>query len=120
VESDYKSSYSFHAIRVLVVMAILLLCVVTARALFIPENFEKHGQHLIGAVIDEMNRLIRNQTNGSCLACSPNVKQVHLEGFHKTVSCEFCHGPNADHVRDKKKIADMTVSNLFTSQMGFL
>lgn len=76
----YKSvKFSVHVIRVLVVRAILLLCVVTARAQFIPENFEKHGHYLIGAVIDEMNRPIRNQTHGSCLACNPNVKQVHLE-----------------------------------------
>lgn len=109
MEPEFKSKYNTHLIRVIVVMLVLGVGVVAARAIFIPEDFGDLGHYRTGAVEDEMNLPIRNQTNDSCLQCHPFIKKIHLAGTHKTVSCEFCHGPNADHVADGKKIADMPV-----------
>lgn len=109
MEPEYKSSYFSHLIKVILVLILLVGGVVGARALFLPKDFGEYGHYRTGAVLDEMNRPIRNQTNESCLACHPFIKKIHLAGVHKTVSCEFCHGPNADHAAEGKKIADMPV-----------
>ena len=109
MEPEYKSKYNAHLIKVFLVLIVLGVGVIAAQALFIPSDFGKYGHYRTGAVEDEINRLVRNQTNESCLKCHPYIKKIHLSGVHKTVSCEFCHGPNADHAVDEKKIADMPV-----------
>lgn len=109
MEPEYKSKYNAHLIKVILVLIVLGAGVLAAQALFIPSDFGEYGHYRTGAVEDEINRLVRNQTNESCLKCHPYIKKIHLGGVHKTVSCEFCHGPNADHAVDGKKIADMPV-----------
>lgn len=109
MEPENKSSYYAHLIKVILVLILLGIGVVGAQALFVPKDFGKYGHYRASAVEDEMNRPVRNQTNDSCLECHPHIKKIHLGGVHKTVSCEFCHGPNADHAKDGKKIAEMPV-----------
>ena len=109
MEPEYKSRYNTHLIKVILVLIVMVVGVVAAQALFIPKDFGEYGHYRTSAIEDEMNRVVRNQTNESCLKCHPFIKKIHLSGVHKTVSCEFCHGPNADHAVDEKKIADMPV-----------
>ena len=109
MEPEYKSKYYSHLIRIVATVILLVVCAVGVRVWFAPDNFGELGHYRTGAIEDEMNLPIRNQTNDSCLQCHPYIKKIHLTGVHKTVSCEFCHGPNADHEQDGKKIAAMPV-----------
>ncbi len=109
MEPEYQSQHYVHVIKILVVFIILGIGGAGAQALLVPKDFGEHGHYRTGAIEDEMNLLVRNQTNDSCMSCHPFIKKVHLKGVHKTVSCEFCHGPNGDHVADGKKIAEMPV-----------
>lgn len=109
MEPEYKSKYNTHLVRVVIVLIVLVAGVVTARAVFIPKDYGDYGNYRTGAVVDEMNLPIRNQTNESCLQCHPYIKKIHLSGVHKDVSCEFCHGPNSDHIADNQKIGEMEV-----------
>ncbi|WP_456385461.1 hypothetical protein [Desulfolithobacter sp.] len=102
---EYKSKYNTHVIRIVLVLAVVAVVGVTVRSMVIPESFGRYGHYRAGAVKDEINRPIRNGTNAACLACHPYIREMHLEGIHRTVSCEFCHGPVADHVKDGKVIA---------------
>ena len=45
----------------------------------------------------------------SCFECHPLIRKLHEAGIHKDVSCETCHGPFADHVRDDAVYAEMPV-----------
>ncbi len=109
MESKYQSKYNAHLIKVILILIIMGIGGIAAQAVFIPDDFGEYGHYRTGAIEDEINRIVRNQTNESCLKCHPYIKKIHLGGVHKTVSCEFCHGPNADHAVDGKKIADMPV-----------
>ena len=105
--SEYKSWYATHLIFVIVLLVVIIGAVVFARSFFLPQSFNKYGHYRAGAIRDEIALPVRNQTNESCLQCHEHEKMLHLNGVHKTVSCEFCHGPNAMHVRDGKVIARM-------------
>jgi hypothetical protein len=109
VQTEYKSSDKAHIIRIVIILVVALILGVAAKAAFVPDDFGKYGHYRAGAIEDEMNREVRHQTNESCLACHPYIKKIHLAGVHKTVSCEFCHGPLAAHAKDGKKFADMPV-----------
>jgi hypothetical protein len=47
--------------------------------------------------------------NESCLDCHEAASKMLASKPHKVLSCESCHGPVADHVRDKKKFANAPV-----------
>ncbi|WP_457574293.1 hypothetical protein [Desulfolithobacter sp.] len=107
MQPEYKSKYNTHVIRIVLVLAVVAVVGVTVRSMVIPESFGKYGHYRADAIKDEINRPIRNGTNAACLSCHPYIREMHLEGIHRTVSCEFCHGPVADHVQDGKVIAKL-------------
>ncbi len=109
MQEDYKATPKTHLVRIAVAVGVLLLVGLLAKAVLLPRSFGKYGHYRADAIVDEMNREVRHMTNESCLACHSHTKEVHLGGVHKTVSCEFCHGPLADHVKDGQKIGSLPV-----------
>lgn len=109
MHENYQSTPKTHLVRIAVALGVLLLVGLLARVVLLPKSFGKYGHYRADAIKDEMNREVRHMTNDSCLACHSHIKEVHLDGVHKTVSCEFCHGPLADHVKDGKKIGTLPV-----------
>lgn len=107
MQQNYKSKYNTHVIRIAVFLVAALIIGIGVRTVMVPDSFGKYGHYRAAAIEDEMNREIRNGTNGSCLACHPYIKEMHFSGVHKTVSCEFCHGPVADHIQDNRVIAKL-------------
>lgn len=107
MQPKYTSKYNTHVIRIVAVLVILAAGGVGVRAMLLPESFGRYGHYRAGAIDDEMNREVRNGTNASCLACHQYIKEMHFSGVHRTVSCEFCHGPVADHIRDGKVVAKL-------------
>ena len=104
MEPNYKSKYNTHVIRIVIILVVLAVAGIGVRAMMVPKSFGKYGHYRADAIQDEMNREIRNGTNASCLSCHPYIKEMHSTGVHKTVSCEFCHGPVAEHIQDGKII----------------
>jgi len=104
-----QDNHNTHVIRVVVFLTVAAILGFIAKKIFVPEGFGTYGHYRSGAVLDEINRETRHMTNESCLTCHPFIKEVHLAGVHSTVSCEFCHGPYGDHIRDGKKIGDLPV-----------
>jgi hypothetical protein len=107
VQQEYRSKYYSHVVRIILILIAVVGVGVAVRAMVLPKTFGEFGHYRGQAIQEEMNRPIRNGTNNSCLACHPHIRQMHLEGIHKTVSCEFCHGPFADHVKDGRVIAKL-------------
>ncbi len=107
MQSEYKSRYNTHVIRIVLVLIILAVVAVVARGMFIPKDFAKYGFYDPKAIQAEIERPVRNGTNASCLICHPYIREIHLAGVHHTVSCEFCHGPIADHVVSGKVIGKL-------------
>ncbi len=107
MQQEYKSKSYTHVVLVLLILIAVGVAGVMIRPMVIPESMGEFGHYRGTAVEDEMNRPLRNGTNASCLVCHPYIREMHLKGVHKTVSCEFCHGPVADHVEDGKVIAKL-------------
>lgn len=104
-----QANYNTHVVRIVVFLLVAAVLGFVAKLVLTPSGFGKYGHYRADAVVDERNREVRHQTNDSCLSCHPHIKEMHLSGIHRTVSCEFCHGPYVDHVADGKKVAVLPV-----------
>ena len=110
MQPEYKSKYNTHFIRIIVILAVLAVVGIGVRAMMVPKDFGQYGHYRAGAIQDEINREVRNGTNASCLPCHPYIKEMHFSGVHKTVSCEFCHGPFGDHLRRQQWLLNQEAS----------
>lgn len=79
------------------------------KKLLTPHSFGIYGHYRADAIDEAAAIEMRHGTNASCLSCHRFEAQIHLSGKHSTISCEFCHGPYADHVKDGKKIGTLPV-----------
>jgi len=104
-----KSTYNSHVKRIILGIVVLAICGYGAKRVLTPATFGKYGHYRADAIEEEAGLDIRHYTNTSCFSCHAWEAQIHLEGKHKSISCEFCHGAYADHVREDKKFAALPV-----------
>lgn len=107
MQPGFKSSPRAHVVRIVLTLAGLVLAGSLLRQALLPDEFGKHGYYRPGAVTDAANREARVLTNESCFECHPYIKKLHVDGVHKTVLCEVCHGAYGDHVKDDAVYATM-------------
>ncbi len=98
-----------HLYRLLGVLLIGLLAFLGIRALATPANWDYDNWHRADAVDDVAALPLIYGGNESCQACHEEVIDDMAEYEHRTLSCESCHGPFADHIKDGEKFADAVV-----------
>ncbi|MFH1152182.1 MAG: hypothetical protein V1793_00045 [Pseudomonadota bacterium] len=104
-----RLTYRFRLVLVIAGMVAVIVLALLARGYMIPPSFGLYGPYRGDAVMEEADRDIRHGTNASCLTCHPYEASIHLNGRHKTISCEFCHGTWADHITNGKKTGTLPV-----------
>jgi len=98
-----------HAKRIVIGLLVLIVLGATVRALLVPKGFGNHGSlfykfYRKGAIDDELAREPRHLTNFSCKSCHAWEYELQVNSKHRSLSCEFCHGPWADHVNSEGKV----------------
>lgn len=96
-------SYKMRLVVLAVGLCILAGSGLLVKGFLVPESFGVYGPYRADAITEEAALPIRHGTNTSCFSCHAHEANIHQAGLHKTISCEFCHGPYADHVADNKK-----------------
>ena len=104
-----QSSYYSHVIRIVLGIVALAVLGFIGKTVLTPKSFGTYGHYRADAIEEEANIEIRHWTNAPCFACHAYEANLHLYGTHKTISCEFCHGPYADHVTNGKKTGVLPV-----------
>ena len=104
-----RSSYNSHVKRIVLGIILFGLVGFATKTFLTPDSFGMYGHYRGDAIDDEAAREIRHMGNSSCLPCHKYEAEVHLTGNHATISCEFCHGPNGDHVKNEKKVGVLPV-----------
>ncbi len=104
-----KSTYKSHVVRIVLGLVIFAVVGGIGKYLLTPKSFGKYGHYRADTIEEEAGREIRYWTNASCFPCHKYEANIHLKGRHKTISCEFCHGPYADHIKDGKKVGTLPV-----------
>ncbi|MCF8056109.1 MAG: hypothetical protein K9K37_05680 [Desulfocapsa sp.] len=109
MEKRYKSGDYAHVLRLAIILIVAAVLGIFARGMFLPDTMGQYGFYRGSDIEDQRNVTIRNQTNDACFECHRPIRLIHKEGVHKTVSCEFCHGPYADHIKDGKRVGKLPV-----------
>lgn len=104
-----QSSYASHVIRIVLTIIVFGLFGFLGKWALTPESFGTYGHYRADAIQEEADQPIRHWTNASCLSCHPYESKLHQNGKHQTISCEFCHGPYDEHVKNNKRIAALSV-----------
>jgi len=104
-----QSSYYSHVIRIVLGIVILAVLGFIGKTVLTPKSFGTYGYYRADAIEEEANIDIRHWTNAPCFSCHAYEANIHLNGTHETISCEFCHGPYADHVKNGKKTGSLPV-----------
>ncbi len=87
-----------------IIFAVVGVGVVMLRQEFIPETFGDLGHYRAAAV--DANAELKPRYAGweTCAKCHPDKIETKNKSFHRTVSCEACHGPAVDHTRRAMRI----------------
>ena len=109
MDKEYKSYYFSHVVKVALILILGGILAVVARDWFLPDTMGQYGHYRGSDIEDQKNIEVRNHTNESCYECHRPIRLIHKAGVHKTVSCEFCHGPYADHIQDGKYVEKLPV-----------
>ena len=103
-----SNPYSFSRRIVLVLVAIIAL-VYFGRMLMLPDTWGQYGYYRGAYINEEASRKMVYGTNESCKSCHSEVYELKSHSVHKRLSCELCHAPIGEHVKNGKKIADMPI-----------
>jgi hypothetical protein len=86
--------------RLALVTAGILGVVVAMRFFLIPRSLLSDDLHRAATIQREVAKPVKFAGSGACQDCHED-KFVRLRtGYHKTLSCESCHGPAARHIED--------------------
>lgn len=109
------SPYS-HLIRLAGILIVAGVGFAFVRQQMIPDTWNWEGSYRESALADVAAKPMTYGGNHSCASCHEDSDGTHdsvieelSTGAHKGLSCEACHGPLGEHVRDNKKIADARV-----------
>ncbi|MEA2027642.1 MAG: hypothetical protein U9N49_01520 [Campylobacterota bacterium] len=96
-------------IRLVLVFIGIIVVVVLGRVWMLPDSWGEHGYYRGAYIDEEAHKKMKYGTNGSCKECHSEVNELKEHSVHKRLSCEICHAPQSEHIKDGKKIADMHI-----------
>ena len=87
-------------IRLGILLIIAVAALVVARIRFVPESFGEMGHYRADAVPAVAGRGFQYGGWQVCVECHDAEGEAKRTSYHRTLSCEVCHGPSAEHAND--------------------
>ncbi len=106
---EVRSSYNAHVKIIIAGLAALLVMGLAAKKIMTPSSFGDIAHYRADSIQEQADLEIKYGSNASCSSCHERESYLHAKGLHKTISCEFCHGPYANHVNNGKKTKALPV-----------
>ena len=87
-------------VRLAVLFIIAIVGLVWARQVFVPDSFGERGHYRFDAVQANADLAIHYAGRHACVQCHTDHGDLINTSYHRTLSCEVCHGPANAHVED--------------------
>ncbi len=98
-----------HIIRAVLLLVIAAVGFVFVRHFAIPASFGEHGHYRFDSVAEYKSQAPLHGAPGACAECHDEEAEAHEEGKHATISCEVCHAPLGQHIKNDEKIGAMPI-----------
>ncbi len=95
--------------RLLILLASGAIISVVAIMIFKPSSWGEYGNYRGDALKDEASKPMIYGDNKSCISCHKEINKLAKESNHKRLSCELCHNPLSEHVKNGKKFKDAKI-----------
>jgi hypothetical protein len=83
--------------RLLAVFAVAVVGLIVTRQLLVPDTFGDIGHYRAAAIDSVVARDKKYAGHQECALCHSDIQEQRLAANHRSVTCEVCHGPAADH-----------------------
>jgi hypothetical protein len=90
--------------RLAVVTVVLITAVLVVRFVVVPRTLSSTPLHEATTIQRELAEPIRFGGAEVCGACHVDQMDIKLAGYHKSLACETCHGPAADHAENPEGV----------------
>lgn len=87
-------------VRLALVAVAAAVALTVVRSRFVPDDFGEKGHYRTSAVALAADRPIRHAGWQACVECHTEEGELRAASYHRTLSCEVCHGPAAAHAED--------------------
>ncbi len=100
-----------HVFRPLWVVLCLIVLLLIARNIFVPEGFGIHergymyGWYRNGNIEEWKEFKVKYQDSDYCKNCHPDKHDSIMMTAHALISCENCHGPAIEHPSNPPKLS---------------
>jgi hypothetical protein len=107
-----------HVKRVVLLLVLVIIATAVVRTASVPESFGKYGHYRADSVGEIMNLSMEFADSQTCGSeeCHPSAYNIWIDGGHKTVNCETCHGPAAAHSEDTSIPVESNISRAFCAK----
>lgn len=91
-----------HLKKAFTLLAIGIIAFLFVRSFAIPPSFGEYGWYRADSVLENRNHQLGYAGSASCGEedCHKTLYTIWAGSRHKTLNCETCHGPSAEHVRN--------------------
>ncbi|MFH1019786.1 MAG: cytochrome C, partial [Pseudomonadota bacterium] len=99
-----------HVLRPLWVAILLVIVLLVARKLYVPDDFGVNGRnftygyHRKGSIDDWKAFKVKYRGRDYCKECHEDRFKENGASKHRIIQCENCHGPAVDHQYNPEKL----------------
>lgn len=87
-------------VRLAILFILAIGSLLAARHYFIPDSFGKIGHYRADAITEISSLPVHYAGWQVCAGCHDDIVAKKNASYHRTLSCEVCHGPSAKHADD--------------------
>jgi len=88
----------------LAIVFVILIGVISGIWLTLPPSLKEGKLQRAAAVERERSRQLKYAGATICGACHPSQYATKRAGYHRSLSCETCHGPAREHTKNPVKV----------------
>ncbi len=92
--------------RLLLAFAVFIGIMLGLKYFLTPDSWREYGPYRGKALIEIADKVPKYVDMETCIMCHDSIGELKIQGLHKSIQCEICHGPGYLHV-DEPEINKM-------------